>query len=164
MKSAFIFLICATAISLTATSSAEPSRQETIDWLSRKLSGYTITWTAVGCGLNQIYYYSIKGFAIEEGILSFREEMSSISFQGENTLKPYINRVSLSDLSTRYELKEKPRAACMTEDPTVYDLTFPRTKTNDNFRIRFTDRELAERVAKAFSRLIKLSGGEDEAY
>jgi hypothetical protein len=141
--------------------SAEPSRQETIDWLTQKLSGYTTTWTALGED-NQVFDYSIKRFTIKDGILSFERELSSSSVLGNSPTNKMNVNLSLDELAARcpIQLVKFPFRI----DPPLYEVELSKSQSKGGCSIRFTDRELAERIAKAFEHLIKLSGGKNEPF
>jgi hypothetical protein len=165
----------------TAMALAEPSRSETIDWLTRKLTNYSaaVTTTQTDFGRTSVYSssYTIKRFSVEEDILIIETEFECSLYTGNRKSQ----QVALSDLSSRCVVEENTPLAGIkaTDEPKLYwlqlsttepgrvlgkNLSSQRTFKGSKFSIALTDRELAERVAKALAHLIKLSGGKDEPF
>lgn len=175
------------AIVIETANSAEPSRDETIDWLTHKLSGFQ----------SAVY----KSQPTELGNVRFRETFNTVkilSFSAENSQLKYSTeehctgnfeqvqrcRISapLNELSPRCPVVEIKSPVILlklpvTCEPTVYGVrlstpkesrievncVFSKEMTSET-QLKFTDYELAKRVSKAFEHLIKLSGGKDEPF
>jgi hypothetical protein len=187
MKPAFHYFFCAAAITFIATSSAKPSRQETVDWLTGKLSHYSTSTNSTLTGLGDVAVatltWRITAFNVDDGMLHLRKEISY-----SNGLNDEITDMtaSLNELSSQCSVEEaKPihvGDATRAWDPTVYYVVLStsapdkikcetwlhgerhRYSNPSQIRIEFTDRQLADRVSKAFEHLIKLSGGRDEVF
>jgi hypothetical protein len=81
-----------------------------------------------------------------------------------------------SDLSPRLKVEPRPPVSGCTNEPTVYVVAVRsnsqsiqqrhagKTQTVSSFGLSFNDQELAERVAKALTHLVRESGAEDEPF
>lgn len=180
MKSIILFLFGVFAL-LCGTASAEPTRAETVDWLKSKLSNYEVFYTAhISSALGNTQSFTViryKNISFEGGVLVYTRE-SSVSLPS-GSVKEQVETVSarISDFSPECSVTERAWAGLVCE-PSIFDLTLSSTVSDGvlskhpngkTFRSReagfmFTDRKLAERVSKAFERLISLSGGKAEPF
>ena len=151
---------------------------ETIDWLTRQLSNYSVKYTVTTTGMRPKEVESLIVCSFDEGRLTCREETPISGGLGGETVS--VSTVLLKDLLPKCVVKEMTSEDTV-YTPTVYDLILSSSRTDaitdetsissigserskkSEIHILFAQ-ELAKRVAMAFEQLIKLSGGKPEPF
>ncbi len=182
------FLCC---LQLQASANEAPSKTDTTSWLVQKLVNYTASFDGTSpVGLEYSHQAKVTKLDIgEDGTLQIKTIEDNTNGTHVSQLVSQMN-VSLRDLYARCEVKPWDRAGYHIT-PQRYDLILEVSRGQGvgvstafggcelpsdpilrpqipsfekRFVIQFADQQLAERVAKAFEHLIRLSGGSAEPF
>ena len=174
----------------TTNYSAEPSMSKTIDWLTEKLSGFeSAVYSSPRHDIFRelSYRYKIVSFSVHNGRLEYRTEEKMTGNLGESVHLLTVT-VPLDELSARCDVIEmSSKFGGVPYQPSVYGVSLSSSSSNriklsspivilpegkksvqtemvSETQLRFTNRELANRVSNALEHLIKLSGGKEEVF
>lgn len=177
MKQTNLLLLTVFVLSLSITTSAEeePSREETIAWLHEKISGIELRVSDPDIDESDYTNYAYELYFPEDGtvVKIVRSEHYMVQ-KRKHALRDILN-AKLSDLSVQVNREQAPilrseyvslvlscsSAQCFSGDreSTVSELEGPLSSPQAKFAVPIT---IADRVQKAFSHLISLSGGTEK--
>ncbi len=160
-------IISATPLSLDA---ADPSKEETITWLKRKLTKLQTVYEVGPTFVST----TIEEFSVNKGVMTLAIKKTQI-VESSEVVSEQRYSVALSELSTKvrvdtWEVNSTPRCYMIGMEVTKGDgvswlvVRTGKTAKLKGMNIVVSDEELAKRVVKALSSLIRAFGGADEPF
>lgn len=173
-----VVFICATVglLLTTPSGSAEPTRGETVKWLTEKMNGYECAFILTSTYPGERH---VDSTLISSKITSFTIDSEAINFTilrsgtGINDVENRV-RIVLKDLRPVCKVAQWTIPLTnTTANESIYHVQLVGSRKdsisiNDRraseYSFTFTEEELATRISKALEHLIALSGGQAEPF
>lgn len=174
-KRLWVITFLALRVISPGSSYAEPSVDETAQWLTQKLTNLSGTWGTIHRCRSTTYRSSltksVKSFSVSNGEVRVTFQMTAYDLDNGNQVMPARQwTMRLKDLYAKSTVKKidiGPSSSSRLCDAAEHTLPYEVSMSGSNkagLNFWVDDEDLARRIGKALEHLVKMSGGKEELF